>query len=349
MPTEILSPPRSSTAINLQYRKTIGRTEQFGPGFRGPVFVARSNDDLMFVLCRGSEYRPEGTRVTVCTIDEEYITDFARGVPRAGPHGYNFDDGSLVWPTCIELDSQQTVYISDEWLNRISMFTKDGEYIGKWEERPGTGDGELDGPSGMAFDAEDNLYIVDSGNNRVQKFAKDGAFLSKWGTSGFGQGELNMPWGIDVDTNGNVYIADWGNDRIQKFTPDGKFLKQFGESGSGKGQLNRPAGVAVDKDGVVYVADWLNNRLQVFGPDGNFATMKTGDATISKWGKDKLDANPEMWGERERAPELEREKDFWVPTGVTVDDDYNVFVADTGRARVQVYQKQSPTFAASRL
>ena len=342
MPTEI-------SFVNLQYKGTIGRGEQFGPGFTSPVFVARGEEDMMFVLCRASEYRPEGTRVTVCTTNEEYITAFARGVPQQGPHDYNFDDGSLVWPTCIALDSQQTVYISDEWLNRISMFTKDGEYIGKWEERPGTGDGELDRPSGMAFDAEDNLYIVDSGNNRVQKFTKDGAFLSKWGTAGSGEGELNMPWGIDIDTNGDVYIADWRNDRIQKFTPDGKFLKKFGESGSSEGQLNRPTGVAVDKDGVVYVADWLNNRLQVFDPDGNFVTTKTGDATVSKWGKDKLDANPEMWGERERAPQLEREKDFWGPTGVTVDDDFNVFVVENPRNRIQVYQKQSPTFAGPRL
>ena len=341
--------PAEISFVNLQYRKTIGRAERVGPGFNSPVFVARGEEDTMFVLCRGSEYNPEGVRVAVCTIDEEYITDFARGAPQQGPHGYNFDDGSLVWPTCIALDSQQTVYISDEWLNRISMFTKDGEYIGKWEDRPGTGDGELDRPSGMAFDAQDNLFIVDSGNNRVQKFTKDGAFLSKWGTAGSGKGELNMPWGIDIDTKGDVYIADWRNDRIQKFTPDGKFLKQFGESGSGEGQLNRPTGVAVDKDGVVYVADWLNNRLQVFGPDGNFATMKTGDATVSKWGKDKLAANPEMWGERERAPQLEREKDFLAPTGVTVDDDFNVFVVENARFRIQVYQKLSSTFVGPRL
>ena len=33
-----------------------------------------------------------------------------------------------------------------------------------------------------------------------------------------------------------------------------------------------------------------NDRLQVFDPDGNSVAIMTGDATISKWGKDKLDA-----------------------------------------------------------
>jgi DNA-binding beta-propeller fold protein YncE len=341
--------PGTLSHVNVQYAYTIGRGEQFGPGFTSPVFVARGEGDLLYVLCRGSEYRPEGTRITVCTVDEEYITAFARGVPQQGPHEYNFDDGSLVWPTSIAFDRDWNVYVSDEWLNRISIFTKDGDYIGKWEERPGNGDGELNRPSGLAFDADDNVYVVDGGNNRVQKFTKDGRFLAKFGTLGQGPGELNMPWGIAIDRQGDIYISDWRNDRIQKFGPDGRFLMQVGRSGTGDGEFNRPSGVAVDQDGVIYVADWLNNRLQVFGPDGSFITLRTGDATISRWAKDKLDANPEMWKERERAYGIEREKDFWGPTAVAVDDENRIFVVESARNRLQVYRKLSPTFVGPRL
>jgi hypothetical protein len=77
--------------------------------------------------------------------------------------------------------------------------------------------------------------------------------------------------------------------------------------------------------------------------------MKTGDATVSKWGQDKLDANPEMWGERERAQGMEREKDFWAPSGVTVDDSNAVFVCEGPRNRIQVYRKQAATFMGPRL
>jgi len=341
--------PSVASHINIQYGYTIGRGEQFGPGFSTPVFAARGEGDLLYVLCRASEYRPEGTRITVCTVDEEYVTTFARGVPNQGPHEFSFDDGSLVWPTAIAFDKDWNVYVSDEWLNRISIFSKDGDYISKWQERSGTGDGEFNRPAGLAFDADDNVYVVDSGNDRIQKFTKDGRFLAKWGTTGSGDGEFNMPWGIDLDSEGNVYIADWRNDRIQKFSPDGRFLMKCGRPGSGEGELNRPSGVAVDNDGVIYVADWLNNRLQVFDPDGNFVTARTGDATISKWGKEKLDANAEMWGERQRAYGLEREKDFWGPTGVCVDDQDRIFVCESARNRLQVYHKLSPTFAGPRL
>ena len=192
----------------------------------------------MYVLCRGTEFRPEGVRVVVCTTDEEYVSVFARGIDYQGPHAHNMDDGSLVWPTSIALDSQENLYISDEWLNRISMFSKDGDFLGKWEERTGSGDGELDRPSGMAFDADDNLYIVDSGNHRVQKFNKDGKYLAQFGTYGSGDGQFDMPWGITIDDSGDIYIADWRNDRIQKFGPDGTFLMKFGHSGSGEGEFN---------------------------------------------------------------------------------------------------------------
>jgi len=334
--------------VQLQYSHTIGRGDQFGSGFSYPIFMARGEGDLMYVLCRAQEYRPEGTRIMVCTVGEEYVNAFARGVAAQGPHEYNFEDGSLVWPTAIAIDRGGKVYVADEWLNRISIFSKDGDYLGKWEGRLGEGDGELHGPAGLAFDKDDNLYLVDSLNHRIQKFTKDGKFLAKWGTFGNGDGELNMPWGIAIDSRGDVYITDWRNDRIQKFTPDGQLLLKFGASGTADGEFNRPSGVAVDNDGIIYVADWLNDRLQVFDPDGNWITTRTGDATLSKWGIEKLNANPEMWGERERAPELEREKLFWGPIGVTVDDENRIFVIESPRNRIQVYRKLSPGFAGPR-
>ena len=336
------------THVTLQYSHTIGRAELFGTGFLLPVAVARGEGDLMYVVSRSHEVHPEATRVTICTVGEDLVAEFGQGVPEPGPENFSSADGSLLWPTSIVLDKEGNVYVADEWLNRISIFTKDGDWIGKWGT-PGDGDGEINGPSGLAFDQDDNVYLVDSLNNRIQKFTKEGKFLRKWGRAGTGDGEFNMPWGIDIDGKGDVYVADWRNDRIQKFTPDGRFLMEIGSSGTGDGEFNRPTGVALDKQGIIYVTDWMNHRLQVFGPDGSFITKLTGDATVSKWGKAKLDANPEMWEERERAPGMEREKLFWGPIGVEVDNEGGIFVVESGRYRVQVYHKQSPTFVGPRL
>ena len=340
--------PVQVSYINLRFSHTIGRNSLFGPGFFWPVFVARGPGELLYVVSRAPGYHPEAVRISVCTVEEEFISDFGRGVTEPGPHSHNHADGSLVWPTSLALDREGNIYVADDWLNRVSIFDKDGEYLGKWG-KAGTWDGEINRPSGIAFDKDDNLYLVDSLNNRIQIFTKDGHFLAKWGRQGRGDGELNEPWGIDIDRNGNIYIADWRNDRIQKFSPDGQFQMKFGGPGKGEGEFNRPTGVAVDGDGVIYVTDWLNNRLQVFDADGTFITQRTGDATVSKWGKEKLDANSYMWEERERAYALERERLFWGPTHVEVDSQNRIFVADTARSRIQVYAKLPPTYAGSPL
>jgi len=330
-------------SVSLQYSHSIGRGEFSGPGFRNPVAIARGADDSLYVVNRSYEYRPDGKRVTICTVDEEYIGEFARGVHTAGVTDIVTEDGSLIWPTSVALDGSGNVYIADEWLHRISIFTKDGEWVGKFGTE-GSGDGEISRPSGMVFDADDNLLIVDSQNNRIQKFTKEGNFISTFGSQGSGDGQFNLPWGIDVDVDGNIYVADWRNDRIQKFTKDGEFLMTIGSSGSEPGEFNRPTGVAVDRTGMIYVADWGNERMQMFDPAGKFVTLTTGEGTISKWGKDKLDANDGMWKEREIAQGIEREKDFWGPVSVAVDDQDRVFVVESCRNRIQVYRRQEPMF-----
>ncbi len=331
-------------SITLQYDHTVGRAEFSGPGFRNPVAMARGEDDTMYVVSRSYEYRPDGKRITICTVDEDYIGEFARGVTDVGESEASSADGAIIWPTAIALDSQGNVYVADEALDRISIYTKDGEYLDKWE-RPGSGDGEWDKPSGLAFDQDDNLYLVDSGNNRIQKLTKDGQFIAQWGSKGTGDGQFNLPWGIEIDQDQNVFIADWRNDRIQKFTSDGQFLMKFGSTGSGDGELNRPTGVAVDQDGEIYVADWNNDRLQVFNRDGQYLTQTAGEGTLSKWGTNKLDGgNPEMWEERRIAQGLDREKKFWGPVAVEVDDEGRIFVVESARSRIQVFRKQYPVF-----
>ena len=333
MPTQVLG-------VTFRYSHTIGRGEAAGTGFTYPVALARGEEDLIYVLSRSSEYRPDSMRVTVCTLGEEYVGEFAKGAPGRNETPY---PDALVWPTAIALDRPGNVYVADEWRNCVAVYTRDGESLGQWGSA-GSGDGELDRPAGLAFDREDNLYVVDSGNNRIQKYTREGRYLTQWGRAGGGEGEFNLPWGIDIDGQGNVYVADWRNDRIQKFSPEGRFLMQIGGPGSGDGEFQRPTGVAVDREGIVYVADWGNDRVQVFDREGRFITRLLGEATVSRWGQAKLDANPDMWKEREVAQGLDRERLFWGPIAVAADDQGRVLVAESARNRIQVYCKQAPVF-----
>jgi len=313
------------------YSHSVGRNEFAGSGFRNGVDLALGANDAVYVINRSYENRPDGVHVTVMTLNEEYVTEFG---------SYGEGDGQFTWPTAIALDQDGNVYIADEWLNRISIFDKDGNFLSKWGT-PGSGDGELHKPAGLAI-SNDTMFVSDSGNHRIQQFSLEGKYLGQFGIFGSGPGELNLPWGLGLDTDGNVYVADWRNDRIQKFAPDGLFLASFGQSGSGISQFNRPSGVCVDKDGEIYVADRENNRVQVLAPNGRFIAVLTGDHQLSKLGKEKLQSNPDMIRQRALAIAWDKgahEKSFSHPCTVRVDDQYRIAVMDHTRGRIQVYIK----------
>jgi DNA-binding beta-propeller fold protein YncE len=337
----------------FDFSHAVGRGAISGMGFRLAVALALGEDDTIYVANRGWEQITNvpwnktqlGTRIGKLTIgpvpgDEEVVCDFSR--PGDGP-------GEMIWPAGIALDSQENVYVTDEWLNRVSIFDKDGNFLRLWGA-PGSGDGEFNRPSGIAIDQQDTLYIVDSHNHRVQKFTPDGKFLARWGSLGSAAGQFNSPWGLTVDQEGQVYVADHKNHRVQKFTPDGEFVMQFGRYGTGKGQLHRPADVAVDPEGDVYVCDWANHRVQVFGPEGKAVTSLLGDAQeLSKWAKMTLAASPDAMKRRREVHSLEREWRFAFPTAVVFDAKHGrVIVSDTQRNRLQIYNKLKNYATAAR-
>ena len=90
----------------------------------------------------------------------------------------------------------------------------------------------------------------------------------------------------------------------------------------------------------------LVSRAKVFDllPGNSFVAKMLGEGGISKWGKEKLDANPDMWQEREISQGLEEEKKFWAPICVRVDAQGRVFVVESARQRIQVYKKIDPYF-----
>jgi len=165
----------------------IGMYGMSGLGFWDPVDFALGANGVLYVVNRGGEEL--GQRISKCTTDHQFLGQFG---------GFGAGDGQFIWPTSIDLDRDENLYVADEHLQRISIFDKDGKFLAKWG-KAGSGAGELRGPSGLAFDREDNLYIVDSLNNRVQKFTKDGQFLAMWGRHGRGDGEFDMPWGIGLE------------------------------------------------------------------------------------------------------------------------------------------------------
>ena len=328
----------------FDYSRTVGRGGISGAGFNSPADIALGDGDYVYVLNRGWEFvtnvpwnrTARGTRVSIVSVggedgDEEFVAEFSK---------YGNGDGEMIWPAGIALDRSGNVYVTDEWLDRVSVFDRDGNYLAAWGTS-GESHGQFSGPSGIALDAEDNVYVVDSRNHRVQRFSTAGEFQMSWGGHGSGEGQMDSPWGITLDHEGCVYIADHKNDRVQKFTPDGDFLAAFGASGTGRGQLSRPSDVAVDPDGDVYVCDWSNNRVQVFTPDGRPITAFRGDAQeLSRWAKMVVDVSSETLKRRREVRSMEPEWRLAMPRSVVFDARRGrLLIADTQRNRLQIYAK----------
>jgi DNA-binding beta-propeller fold protein YncE len=336
----------------FRYSHTIGFQANQGRGFNNPVDIALDASGTIYVLNRaGPEVglRLPYKRVTICTVDQEYLGEFGTG---------GTGDGQFWWPSSLAFDRDGRLYVADEALHRITIFGKDGQFLDRWGVN-GSKAGELDRPSYLAFDLEDNLLVADSLNHRVQKFSKDGQFLRLSGTPGNGPGQFNLPWGITTDEAGNLYVADWRNDRIQKFSPEGDFLARWGASGAGAGQFRRPSGVAVDTAGLLYVADWGNERVQVLTQDGEVLAVLRGDSSDSVWAEDYFAANPDEATQRDQAdlelgikPRYQQsreesaavEKLLWGPTAVKLDAHGRIYIVDSCRHRLQIYRKLAIKF-----
>ena len=337
--------------VKFPYSHTVGFLANQGRGFNNPVDVAWDSSGVLYVLNRaGPEVgiRLPYKRVTICTVDQEYLGEFGTG---------GQGDGEFWWPSSLAFDSEDRLYVADEALNRISIFDRQGQFLGKWGDG-GTEAGQFNRVSYIAFDSEDNLLVSDSLNHRIQKFTKDGRFLTGWGEPGAGPGQFNMPWGLCLDAQGNVYVADWRNDRIQKFDPDGRFLQQWGSSGDAAGEFHRPAAVAVDAEQNLYVADWGNERVQILSPEGEMLAQLRGDSVPSRWADDYFAANPAEYAARLASnlePELKQdlkpardrrreesasiEKLLWGPTSVKLDSAGRIYIVDSCRHRLQIYRR----------
>lgn len=335
--------------MNYRYSHVIGFLSVSGRGFNNPVDLVVGDGQTLYVLNRaGSDVseRMVSKRITICTVGEDYYGEFAKG---------GADEGELMWPCAMAMSKEGYLFVSDEALNRISIFETDGGFVDGWGVRGG-GKGEFNRPAGIAFDSEGNLLVADGQNHRIQRFTPDGQYLGGWGRKGTEPGEFDTPWGVAIDRKGNVYVADWRNDRVQKFDADGSYLDCFGASGSGGSDLYRPSGITPDEEGNLYIADWGNHRVQILDAEGGFIASFRGDAGISGWSDEYFGANPDELEERQKAnlePELDPEtiydtrdesasieKYLWGPTSVKLDDEGRMYVVDSCRHRIQIYQRE---------
>ena len=128
----------------------------------GLATLALGQGDDVYALVRN----PNSAKVVRLSIgttpdDEEVVGEFGeRGDAQ----------GQFVWPAGIAVDSQQNVFVTDEWVHRVSVFTPEGDFL-RMFGTAGNGDCQFNRPSGIAIDGNDDIYVVDTLNHRVQKLS----------------------------------------------------------------------------------------------------------------------------------------------------------------------------------
>jgi len=143
---------------------------------------------------------------------------------------------------------------------------------------------------------------------------------------------LNQPIGVAravaVGHDGSVYVTDSSAQRVVKLDAGGHYVTSWGGPGAANGQFGtkfpnaNPMGITVGPDGNVYVSDTWNQRVQVFSPAGVFLRA-FGRSNPTDAAGNILPFN---------APDQ-----FYGPRQIAVAPNGNLYVADTGNERIQVY------------
>jgi DNA-binding beta-propeller fold protein YncE len=191
-------------------------------------------------------------------------------------------------------------------------------YLSQWGTNqcpPGAPGGTFCSPWGICHDGAGHVYVADQNNNRIQKFTDAGVFVVAWGQFGSSDGRFNGPRGVTVDpVSGNVYVSDTNNNRIQVFDNTGAYLSQWGVAGNQNGEFNQPSQLDfAPMSGNLYVTDTKNHRIQVFTAAGTFVLA---------------------FGTQGAQSAVTTVPRFSSPSGITVDANDSVYVADTDNHRV---------------
>jgi sugar lactone lactonase YvrE len=182
---------------------------------------------------------------------------------------------------------------------------------------------------GIATNSKGHVFVYTrSGATRLFEFDQNGTFVKEIGEGLYG---FLFAHAVRVDKDDNIWAVDEGSNMVIKFDPNGKVLMLIGrrpeaveglEAAAPPGTpppnaqpyaLARPTDIGWDPQGNIYISDgYTNSRVVKYDKFGKFVKS--------------------VGGARGSAP-----SQFNTPHGLQVDAKGNVYVADRGNARIQVF------------
>jgi tripartite motif-containing protein 2/3/tripartite motif-containing protein 71 len=256
-------------------------------------------------------------------------------------------------PQGVTTNSKGHILVTEEGAHCVSVFNG-GEKLFLFGTN-GNSNQQFDHPHGIAVDENDNIYVADSANHRIQKFTAKGNFIGVVGSNGERALCFKNPRDISHNKKDNrLYVCDDDNHRIQVLETNLTFCRAFGETGSGNGQLSYPYGIGFNDDGTVVVAEYHNNkRVQIFTPEGTHIHVLQGKTLNNPCGIAIDSAGSIYVSERDgncisifdKCGKLvtsfgtggAQPGQFNKPNLIHIDRYDNLYVADTGNGRLQIF------------
>src|ERR1700761_7366830 len=193
--------------------------------------------------------------------------------------------------------------------------------------------------SGVSVNSKGHVFVLSRGNPSGPAYAAAATQLLEFDAQGkfvreIGKNLYAWSFGhaVKIDAQDNIWVTDKGSDMVIKFDPEGRVLMVFGrkqeasdeDTGPVKhekpplpaddGRFRQVTDVAWDKAGDTFISDgYINSRVAKGDKDGN-------------WLK--------SWGDRGKEP-----GEFNTPHSIATDANDNVYVADRGNHRIQVFDR----------
>ena len=262
------------------------------------------------------------------------------GITVAGNSSSGSSLNQLNSPSGVFIDVNDVLYVADTINHRILKIssstngTNSGTVVAGITGVSTAGSNTLNSPRAVYVDSQQNLYIADTNHFRVQFWpygASNGSTVAG-NANGLGGSALNLLgniFALFVDTASNVYVSDGLYGRVVKWSPGaltGVLVAGNGSSGYGSGQLGFPLGIIVDSpSNTLYIADYSSHTI-VTWPSGLTAGTVVAGLNSTAGSTQVLLRNP--WG-------------------IARDTYGNLYVAETGNHRVQMFCAVGSSFSTS--